>query len=368
MESKAEQPQSAQPQSTQPERGQPDQTYHDIVVIGASAGGIEALRTLLGELPPDLPASIFVVVHLSPQSPGVLPEILSRAGPLPAHLALDNAPFEHGHVYTAPPDRHLLLENEHMRLTTGPKENRARPAVDPLFRSAAYAYGPRVIGIILSGSLDDGTAGLWAVKDRGGIAIVQDPRDAMYRSMPQNALRYVRADYRLSAAEIGKLLPELVCQPCTEQGGSPVPESMKIETRIALQDDALEAGVQKLGPLSPFTCPECHGVLIQMKEGTNVRFRCHTGHAYSIESLLEGVNQSIDDTLWTAVRTLEERLMLLQHLEQHAQEIHNHDYAQLLDRQALATQDRVQILRQLVLNKQDQRGQPPTEIPPTGMP
>src|SRR5262245_65623483 len=173
---------------------------HDIIVIGASAGGLEALRTLMSGMGPDLPAPLFVVVPIPPDSRSVLPTILSRGGILPATHAIDGEAIRHGCVYIAPPDHHLVLERGYIRVTRGPKENRFRPSVDVLFRSAAYAYGPRVIGVILTGALDDGTAGLWSVKDRGGLAVVQDPTEALHASMPGSALRHVRVDACLRLA------------------------------------------------------------------------------------------------------------------------------------------------------------------------
>src|SRR5215831_10539902 len=163
--------------------------HRDIIVIGASTGGLEAFKQIVRALPQDLAAAVFIVWHISPEAPSILPGILTRAGKLPAHHGVDGEPIRHGRIYIAPPDYHLMLEATHLRLTHSPKENRFRPAVDPLFRSAAYAFGPRVIGVVLSGALDDGTAGLWAVKDRGGLAVVQDPQDACIASMPQSALR-----------------------------------------------------------------------------------------------------------------------------------------------------------------------------------
>ena len=190
---------------------------HDIIVVGASAGGPESLQLLMSALPPELPAALFVVVHFPPGSRSFLPAILSRAGPLVATHATDGEAIRHGHVYIARPDHHLVLERGYVRVTHGPKENRFRPAVDVLFRSAAYAYGPRVIGVILTGQLDDGTAGLWAVKDRGGLAVVQDPQDALSPSMPRSALQHVAEDYCLPIAEIGPLLERLTGEPAEEK-------------------------------------------------------------------------------------------------------------------------------------------------------
>lgn len=320
----------------------------NIVVVGASAGGIEALSALLALLPADFPAAVFVVVHVSADSPGVLPNILARVSTLPVAAAKDRVPILPGHVYVAPPDRHLLLEQGYMRVTCGPKENRFRPAVDPLFRSAAQAYTEQVIGIVLSGSLDDGTAGLWAIKDRGGLAIVQEPAEATYPSMPLSALQYVAVDYRVTIAEMATLLPQLVSTTVEEKKEAVMSDKMEIETQIAGEANPLAAGVMQLGPLSPYTCPECSGVLMQLQEGNLLRFRCHTGHAYSLETLLAGIHESIDKTLWGTVRALEEHMLLLRHLGEHAHTQQNEALAHRLSLKAQNAEDQVQIVRQLV--------------------
>ena len=293
---------------------------HDIIVVGASAGGLEALQALVSDLPVDLPAALFVVVHISPHTRSVLPAILCRTGPLPATHAVDGEAIQHRRIYIARPDHHLVLERGYARVTRGPKENRFRPAVDVLFRSAAYAYGPRVIGIVLTGQLDDGTAGLWAVKDRGGLAVVQDPKDAVYPSMPTSAMQHVSVDYCLPITEIAPVLGHLTREPAPEETGYAVSKGLEIETRIALEDNPLEAGLMQLGQLSPYTCPECHGALLQLQDGGLPRFRCHTGHAFSAHSLLAESGESIERVLWSTVRGIEERLLLLQHLARHAEE------------------------------------------------
>lgn len=251
----------------------------DIIVIGASAGGIEALRLIVRDLPKDFAASIFVVLHTAPQSPGILDQILARAGSLPATNATDKEQIQPGRMYVAPPDHHLLIEPGIVRVTKGPKENRFRPAIDPLFRSAAQAYGARVVGLILTGGLDDGTAGLRAVKQLGGTAIVQDPEDAVAPSMPASARRYVEVDYCLPLVEIAAQLVRLTGTPAEEKGAAQVQDGMEIETKIAKEDEAIGVGVRNLGKPSSYACPECHGVLLQLKEVDRIRFRCHTGHA-----------------------------------------------------------------------------------------
>jgi two-component system, chemotaxis family, protein-glutamate methylesterase/glutaminase len=288
----------------------------DIVVVGASAGGMAALETLVAGIPAGLPAVVFVVWHMSPGLRSVLPQILSRAGPLPASHPKDGDPIEPGRIYVAPNDHHLLLEKDYVRVTKGPKENRFRPAVDPLFRSAAYVYGPRAVGVVLTGALDDGTAGLWAIKLRGGTAIVQDPADAQHRSMPLNALENVEVDYKLPVADIGPLLARLACEDAAPQPGlaGAELERMRAEVKIAEGSDALDYNVRSLGELSAFTCPECRGVLTLLRDRTLKRYRCHTGHAYSADALLETATEQAEARLWDAVRALDETVLLFNQL------------------------------------------------------
>lgn len=292
----------------------------DIIVIGASAGGIDALRTLLGGLPRELEASVFVVMHVAPDSPGILPRMLQNSSALPVAHARDGEEIRRGRVYLAPADCHLLVERDCVRVSRGPKENLCRPAIDPLFRSAAYVFGPRVVGVVLTGRLDDGTAGLWAVKRRGGTALVQDPDEAAYPSMPRSAIRYVEVDGVAPVAGLAPLLVRLVQDPSPVAEGAEASRQMEIETRIASEHNALRAGVLDLGLFTPYTCPECHGVLVSLDEGGVPRFRCHTGHAYSLDSLLAAVNTSMEDTLWGAVRVIEERILLLEHIGRHVRE------------------------------------------------
>jgi len=288
----------------------------DIVVIGASAGGMEALQQVVSGFPADLPASVFVVWHLSPGLKSILPSVLNKSGPLRASHPSDGDRIERGRIYVAPNDHHMLLENGYIRITKGPKENRFRPAVDPLFRSAAYVYGPRVVGVVLTGALDDGTAGLYTIKLRGGTAVVQEPADAMIRSMPLNALEHTSADYTLPAAGIGDLIARLVREeaPRLPKLDPDEEEKIRLEVKIAEGADALERNVMRFGELSPFTCPECRGVLTLLKDGKIVRFRCHTGHALSASSLLQGTNEVLEQKLWDGVRALDEAVMLLNQL------------------------------------------------------
>jgi two-component system, chemotaxis family, protein-glutamate methylesterase/glutaminase len=238
--------------------------------IGASSGGIEALRTIAGSFPEDFEASIFVVVHTAPESPGILHLILNRAGPVPAVNPRDGETIRPGLIYVAPPDRHLILEPDKICLSRGPKENRFRPAIDPLFRSAAGVYGPRVIGVILTGGLDDGTAGLWAVKKLGGTAVIQDPKDALYPSMPLNALQYVSVDHKVPLVEIGSLLVKLTRSTIEEKGAYEVPEHLDVEVKIAKQDPALELDVRELWERlhTPAGLSRCFAPTVGRRKGT----------------------------------------------------------------------------------------------------
>jgi two-component system chemotaxis response regulator CheB len=252
----------------------------DIVVIGGSLGGLEALRALIAGLPADFPAAILVVLHISPHTPSQLHLVLQSISALPVAPAVDGEPVVPGRIYVASSDRHLMIEHDHIRLTRGPRESHSRPSIDVLFRSAAYNYGPRVIGIVLSGALDDGTAGLWAIKDRGGRALVQAPAEAINSSMPQSALNHVRVDAALLIAEMPAQLAEWTREVVDTEEDKPVSEGMKIEHKIALEENPIDSGWRQLGDLSNTTCPECHGVMVKIQEGSIIRYRCHTGHSY----------------------------------------------------------------------------------------
>ncbi|HEY3935765.1 MAG TPA: chemotaxis protein CheB [Gemmatimonadales bacterium] len=252
------------------------------IVIGASAGGVEALREVVGRLPADLPVPVFVVLHIPPYVASALPEILSRSGPVKAIHPDDGAVIKAGMIYVAPPDHHLLIEGQRIGVKRGPRENRFRPSIDVLFRSAAFVYGPRAIGVVLSGALDDGTSGLWTIERFGGVTVVQQPNEARFEEMPRSALEYVHVNYVLPSTEIGTLLGRLVFQPlpATEVAvGVDERTRIKKEVEIAAEDSAFQKGVMELGQLTPFTCPECHGALVRIAEGKMSRFRCHTGHA-----------------------------------------------------------------------------------------
>lgn len=302
----------------------------DIIVIGASAGGIEALRRILAGLPFDLPASVFIVQHSGADSPGILGLILQRGSKIRVITPADKETIVPGCVYVAPPDYHMLIEPGKVCLSRGPKENRFRPAIDPLFRSAAQVYGPRVIGVVLTGGLDDGTAGLWAVKQLGGTAIVQDPHDALAPSMPASALKFVAVDHCVLLSEIAPLLVKLTETAEDKKGAIKTPEYLDIEVKIAKQDPAIDHDVRELWDKTSYTCPECHGVLMQFEENGRERFRCHTGHALSSNSLLAHLTENVEDSLWTTIRTIEESVLLLRHLSKHLQETDPNTAAEFL--------------------------------------
>ncbi|HXH12445.1 MAG TPA: chemotaxis protein CheB [Alphaproteobacteria bacterium] len=325
---------------------------HDIIVISTSAGGVEALQTLVRDLPPDLPATVFVVLHLTPEGTSFLPQILNRAGALPAATAIGGEAIIPGRIYVAPPDHHLLVEPGFVRVARGPKENRFRPAIDALFRSAAYAYGPRVVGVILTGMLDDSTAGLWAVKDRGGLAVVQDPLEAFAPAMPQSALRHVAVDACVPLAKMGRTLAQFTREPAAAEGDYPVSKKLAIETRIARADQQVDTGLLEVGELSPYTCPECHGSLVQLRDGDITRFRCHTGHAFSMNSLLAEVSESLETSLGNTQRVLNESRLLLRHLAYHARDRGEDGLAERAEQKARNAEQSAQILRDL-LARQD---------------
>jgi len=291
---------------------------------------VEALSALVAGLPADLPAAVCVVVHLRPYGESRLAEVLGRAGPLPAVAAQHGMRLRHGTIYVAVPDLHLLVERDGdvgvLRLTHGPKENRARPAVDPLFRSAALAFGPRAIGVIVSGALDDGTAGLWAIRDRGGLAVVQAPDDALVHSMPQSALDEVGADHVAPAADLGALLGRLAREPAAAApphvatSGQPDDPTTVLEREVAMAavDEEAHQRSERYGVPSRFACPDCSGVLWDVSGDGPLRLRCETGHAYSAASLAEGQAETVEHALWAAVRAMEDRIEFARVRARHA--------------------------------------------------
>jgi two-component system, chemotaxis family, protein-glutamate methylesterase/glutaminase len=321
----------------------------DLVVVGASAGGVEALRELVRGLPPDFDATIFAVLHIAPGTPSILPEILTRAGALnarhPEPSGTDGS-FQPRTIYVAPPDRHMIIEGDRVLAVVSGKENRHRPAIDPLFRSAARFHGPRVIGVILTGALDDGTVGLAAVKRMGGLAVVQDPGDALFPSMPRSAMSHVAVDHCVPLAEIPGLLTRLIREELSEPAVA-VPDELDVETKLATGGSE-PSDVDKLGTHSMFTCPECKGALWELNDKRVLRFRCHVGHALTAESLAADQSEALEATLWAAVRAFEERAALGERMAARAK-VHRHAQAAktFTDRASLAHRQADQV-RQLL--------------------
>lgn len=359
-----------------------------IIVIGASAGGVEALVEIVQRLPRHFSAAILIVVHFPASSVSYLPQILSRLDTLPAHHPIDQEAICPGQIYIAPPDSHLLIQPGKVRLSHGPRENGHRPAIDTLFRSAAHAYGKQVIGVILTGTLDDGTAGLLTIKTLGGQAIVQNPQEALFDGMPRSAIETVPVDWVINLEDIAQLLIKLVelpiepliappiaslIVPLTEPPQNsfsanadrlqnpPLQESPSQESVMLNPSDpslhetkqverskaALERGEQP-GNASPLTCPDCGGVLWELREDSLVRFRCHVGHAYSVDSLVEAQAQDVEKSLWSAVRALEEKAALARRMAVNAREHQRSRSAEQFEQQSIESHQHATVLRHLV--------------------
>ena len=282
---------------------------HDIIAIGGSTGALNALKRIFTDLPADLPAAVFVVMHIASDSGHMLADILDAAGPTAVKMAAEGDIIENGRAYVAPAGRHLLVDNGKIRLGHGPRENMVRPAVDPLFRSAALSYGPRVIGVILSGMLDDGAAGLAAVKRCGGLAIVQDPADAQADDMPLNALDACAVDYRAPASKLAQMLVKLT----NEQAPPPlpVPGDLALEVQIAAGWPSTTEMIAEIANPVALSCPTCSGVLSEIAEPSRLRFRCQIGHAYTADALDKEQEAAVAEAVGVALRILEERHTLL---------------------------------------------------------
>ncbi|HYE07524.1 MAG TPA: chemotaxis protein CheB [Planctomycetota bacterium] len=313
---------------------------HDIVVIGASAGGVRALQALIQTLPADLAAAVFIVMHTSPTTPSALAGILGRSGRIVVSPAVDGERFRPGHVYTAQPGRHLLIENDRIVLSDGPRENRSRPSIDALFRSAATAYRGRVIGVVLTGYLDDGTAGLWAVKRGGGVTVVQDPDDAEHPCMPLNALRNFTVDHVVPIAGMAELLVRLVAAPVTADDTAPL------------------AWDEQRQPDHVFVCPDCDGPLQRVQLGGDEpvhRFRCNVGHAHSLASLLSEHTEACEGALWAAVRSLEDEAVLTERAIEQGLALSNGEAVEVLCSRAQECRSQATAIRDMLARGQARR-------------
>ncbi|EWY40972.1 chemotaxis protein CheB [Skermanella stibiiresistens SB22] len=332
-----------------------------MVVIAASAGGVSALQTLCGGMSPDFAGAIFVVQHVSPGAKSMLPAILGRAAALPVVHPAEGDPILRGHIYVAPPDRHLLVKRGHMLVRKGPKENRTRPAADPLFRSAAVSYGPRVVGLVLTGTLDDGTAGLLAVKRCGGMAVVQDPDDAEWSDMPRHAMAKVAVDHCLPLTSLADLLTRLALEPAGP--GIPVPSDIELEARIAEQEmiAMIEENRQNSMVASPalVTCPDCGGAMMEVEDGPLLRFRCHIGHAFSPATLAEAQGQAFEQALAMALRTHNERIRLFERMADNAATQGHPNIAAKWTAAAIEAKTHVDLLRAILTTQSPAMGDIP---------
>ena len=281
----------------------------DIIVIGGSSGATAPLKAILAKLPAELPAAVFIVLHIPARSLGILNTVVSAASPLPVQAAAPGMLIEPGNIYLAVPDHHLILKRDRIMLGRGPRENMARPAIDALFRSAAVAFGNRVIGVVLSGMLNDGAAGLEAIKRCGGVTIVQDPDEAIADEMPRSALAAVEADFALGSGKIGDILADMAGLNIGE-GSAPPPE-LQIEVDIAAGERTNSEVLVKLADPSTLSCPQCGGVLSVVRGSKPLRFRCQVGHALTAEILAREQENSVDEALRVALRIIEERAELV---------------------------------------------------------
>ncbi|MFC1458470.1 chemotaxis protein CheB [Microvirga arabica] len=338
----------------------------DIIVIGGSSGATAPLKTILGALPPDLPAAVFIVLHIPARSIGILSTVASAAGSLPVHQAADGMRIEPGNIYLALPDHHLIITQGHIRLGRGPRENMARPAIDPLFRSAAAAYGSRVIGVILSGLLNDGASGLEAVKRCGGVAIVQDPADAIADEMPRSALEAVTVDLSVPSARIGDVLSDLA----REAAGPsvPIPPDIRLEVDIAAGERVDSEVVRGFAEPAALTCPACGGVLSSVKGSKPLRFRCQVGHSYTSDILAKEQESAVDEALRVALRVIEERAELVSRMAEDGRRSGRRVVAEMYEGRAIEYRQYADTLRRAVLqsmeplgSKLDEGGQLPEE-------
>jgi two-component system, chemotaxis family, protein-glutamate methylesterase/glutaminase len=320
---------------------------HNVIVIGASAGGLEALTPIVQGLPADFPAAIFVVVHIPTTATSTLPQILSRNSALPASHAKDGELIELGNIYVAPPNFHLIIRSGRIHLSSGPRENRHRPAIDALFRTAAHSYGARVIGVVLSGLLDDGTAGLISIKAHGGKAIVQDPEEAPYKNMPLSCIQHTEVDYISEVADIPSLLINLVAQQVKERETMPIEDEHEEQPTIDIVELASDGNPL---PPSPFVCPDCGGPLWELtKEGFS-QYRCHVGHVFSPESMIEGQAQSVEAALWSAVHLLKERAAFTNRIAEKRRAGGMNSIAQTYEQEAQEAEKNANIITQMLLS------------------
>jgi two-component system chemotaxis response regulator CheB len=319
----------------------------DIIVIGGSSGATAPLKTILGGLPPDLPAAVFIVLHIPARSTGILSTVAAAAARLPVQQVVDGMPIQPGQIYIAAPDHHLIITQGLIKLGRGPRENMVRPAIDPLFRSAAVAYGSRVIGVVLSGFLNDGASGLNAIKRCGGITVVQDPADAIADEMPRSAMQATTIDLCASSARLGDVLSDLVRQPPGES--HPVPADLRLEVDIAAGERIDSEILRRLADPAALTCPHCDGVLSTMRIGKPLRYRCQVGHAMTADVLAKEQENVIDEALRIALRIIEERAELVSRMAEDGRNSGRMAVAEMYETRAAEYRHYADALRRAVL-------------------
>ena len=322
--------------------------HRDVVVVGASSGGVEGLITLLSGLPDDLAAALFVVLHVPPDVPSHLPAILNRVGTLPVAHAVDGEPIRRGRVYIAPPGMQTYIHRDRIGVRRGPQENLHRPAVDPLFRTAAHHYGTRVIGVILSGSLDDGAAGLDAVRRAGGIAVIQDPQDAQVPDMPANAFERAGADHIVPIAALPALLIGLI----SEEARTDLVAEIPLETVEEAASAEPFKRSEEMGTPSNVTCPECQGNLWEIRGAEGIRFRCRVGHSFSESALDAAQSHSVERALWSALKALEERTALMRKLAAQARKRGHETVALIFEDRARIVDNDVRAIHSLIVSSE----------------
>lgn len=323
----------------------------DIIVIGGSAGATAPMKQILGRLPAGLPAAVFIVLHIPAQGIGILSTVAGSAGKLPVRQAENGMKIETGHVYLPAPDQHLLLSADHVLLGRGPRENMVRPAIDALFRSAALHHGPRVIGVLLSGLLSDGVAGLNAIKRCGGIAVIQDPSDAISDEMPRRALEATTIDLCVPSATMGDILSDLVREPAGY--AMPIPPEIRLEVEIAAGDRIGSDSLTSLADPVALTCPACGGVLSEIKGSLPTRFRCQVGHAYTADALAKEQEGRVDEALRVALRIIEERAELVQRMARDGRRNGRPAVAELYEARATEYREYADMIRRVVLQSLD---------------
>lgn len=319
----------------------------DLIAIGGSSGSTAPLKALLGALDPNIQAAVLIVIHIPTRSAGLLATVAAASTRLPVFAAEDGMKVVPGNVYLGVPDHHLLVVDGHIRLGRGPRENMSRPSIDPLFRSVAVAYGPRVIGVVLSGLLNDGASGLEAIKRCGGVALVQDPDEAIANEMPLAALRATGTDLLVPSIRLGDVLSELAREPAGP--GLPVPSDLRLEVDIAAGERVDSEILRNIADPAPLTCPHCSGVLSSVRTGKTLRYRCQVGHTMTAEVLAKEQENAIDEAMRVALRIIEERAELVQQMADDAARAGRRSVAEMYRERASEYRQYSDTLRRAVL-------------------